>query len=68
MSQHTYCGKSILDGCTVSAYIDTIGQTTDNKNIGALGCKVAYETFAEITSIVGALASSYNTYNAARIE
>ena len=68
MRKHSYRGHSMLDGSPMGTDINAIGQTTDDKHIGALGGKVTHETLTEVAPIVGTLTRTYNTYHTARVK
>ena len=68
MGKHAYRGEVVLEGSTVGADVDAVGQSADDEHIGNLGSQVAHEALAEVAPIVGALACAYDAHHATRVE
>ncbi len=68
MGKYSYGRYPIFDCCSMSTYIDTIGQPTHDKHIGALGRKITHHTLAKVAPIIGTLSCAYNTYYTTRVE
>ena len=68
MGKYSHGRNLIFDCCSMSTYIDTIGQSANDKHIGALRGEISHKRLAKVAAIVGTLACAYNAHNTTRIE